>query len=122
MLFKKIDFSDPAAKAKFNLDPTCHLATWKHYYDSYNYALEVILEKGLSRNYVMNSKSRPVLFLLRHSLELCLKINLEVRNLPLPPSHVLKDLTDAYQDASVIPEVFFCANCFPGFWRRRFRL
>jgi hypothetical protein len=98
MLFEKIDFENKNHTAKFNITKKYDCNTWNDYYDSYNYALRCILEEGYGKNYDLNCKAKCILFLIRHSIELCLKLNLYNKKLSIPNSHVFKDLIAAYPE------------------------
>jgi HEPN domain-containing protein len=104
MIFKHFNFDDPDAVTAFTVASDLHKPTWGHYYTNYNKALTIIFNKGLSRNYALNCRCRPVLFLVRHSLELCLKANLERLNQPIPTSHNFIELLRAFPNQSVVPE------------------
>lgn len=106
MLFRKTNFEDKNIASKFHLNKLKHHSNWGHYYDCYNYCIENIVNYGLSGNYVLNSKARAILFLLRQSLELSLKNNLSLKGNEIPISHDFKDLYDAFTDKSIIPIEF----------------
>ncbi|MBE9467894.1 MAG: hypothetical protein IMY72_06165 [Bacteroidetes bacterium] len=98
MLFEKIDFENKSHIEKFIITKKFDCNTWEDYYNSYNYALKCILEEGFSKNYDLNCKAKCILFLIRHSIELCLKLNLYNKKLPIPNSHIFKDLISAYPE------------------------
>jgi len=106
MLFKKFNFNDPFAIAAFKLKSKKHKETWDEYYDSYCFALYIIIEKGLKRNYALNSKCKAILFLFRHSLELCLKSNLSKKGNEIILSHNFEDIFKSFTDKAVIPTNF----------------
>lgn len=103
MLFSKIDFTDADVRQKLDGSRSRHESTLEHYYLNYNNALRSVITKGLGRSYAFNDKSRGILFLLRHSLELCLKLNLERKGSSIANSHDFAELTDAFADPSDIP-------------------
>jgi hypothetical protein len=102
MLFKKFNFDDKESINKISIDKKKHSSTWQHYYLSYNYTLDKIFEKGLKQNYAFNSKARSIMFLLRHSFELCLKYNLELRKKSIPVSHAFSEIIQQF-DKTIIP-------------------
>ncbi len=106
MLFRKFDFDNPSAQRYFKFDRKKHTSTWEHYYSCYNYAIKKIFEKGLQRNYAFNCRARSLLFLIRHSFELCLKFHLDLNEITVPNSHVFEELISAFGDTDVIPEDF----------------
>jgi len=106
MLFLTIDFSEPDTRQLFDAKKIKHEATWQFYYDNYNTALASVLEEGLNRNYYLNSKARGVLFLLRHSFELCLKLNLESLGIAIPVSHDFAEIVKSFPDQTIIPDTF----------------
>jgi hypothetical protein len=101
MLFSKYDLDDPDSVSKLSISKRNHTATWKHYCDSYNCALEVVFEKLLKENYGFNSKSRGLLFLLRHSFEITLKYNLSLRKIPVPITHNFTELTQEFDKGQI---------------------
>ncbi len=76
MRFKNFDFENDEAIKLFVLDNNNFSATWEYYYNSYAYALEKIIDKGLKGNYEFNCRARSLLFIPRKNFELCLKLNL----------------------------------------------
>ena len=106
MLLRRFDFDDKQAEIKFQFDKKKHLSTWEHYYDCYNYAIEKIIIKGFQQNYAFNCRARGLLFLIRHSFELCIKYNLELNDLKIPNSHDFQDLFPVFGNKRVIPEKF----------------
>jgi len=103
MLFKKFNFDDPSAIKAFKLKSNKYRETWGEYYDLYCYAILIILEKGLKRNYALNSKSKAIMFLFRHSLELCLKYNLNATGNEITLDHDFEKIIESFP-ARVIPE------------------
>jgi len=106
MLLRKFDFTDKQAELKFLFRKSRHITTWEHYYDCYNYSIEKIFNKGFQRNYAFNCRARGLLFLIRHSIELCLKLNLESNRLTIPNSHDFQVLLSAFGDKKIIPKEF----------------
>ena len=104
MIFEQIDFETENNKEKFYLKESTYQPTWGHYYDCYNFTTAKILEKGLDSMDFLNMKQRPLLFLLRHSFELCLKYNLSKNNLSIPKYHRFKDIYTAFGENSILPE------------------
>lgn len=103
MLFTKFDLSDPAVLEKFALAPTDHAFSWAHYYKIYNQTFNKITAKGLTQNYAFNPAAHALMFLLRHTLELNLKYNLNLNGKAIPASHVLADLANGFGDPSAVP-------------------
>ncbi len=103
MLLKRFDFENKNVKEKFYFDIKDHIPTWEHYYDCYNYTLVKIFEKGLKKNYELNCRARGILFLVRQSLEICLKLNLEFNSFSIPVSHDFKDLLQDLENNKLVP-------------------
>lgn len=99
-IIDKLNMMGNADKFKFN--KFIHLSEWKHYYQSYNYIFSKVIEKSIERKYV-NFCGIALLFLYRHSLELCFKYNLANLGLGIPVSHKFKDMEAAFPDVSIIP-------------------
>jgi len=97
MLFQHFDFNDKETAKKFRVDEKAHSVTWKHYYSSYTYCLRKIFSLCLTQNYAFNPKARAVMFILRHSLELCYKYNLEREKASIPLSHSFSELETAFK-------------------------
>jgi hypothetical protein len=106
MLFQKFDFSNAASTASFQINPDVFQPTWEYYYNQYNTSVFRIIEKGLTRNYPFNCRSRPLSFLIRHALELCLKSNLSSHNRPIPLEHDLATLYTTFNNDTIIPDPF----------------
>ena len=106
MLLRKFDFSDKDVENKFQYNRSDYLATWENYYNCYNYVLRKIFHKGFQRNYDFNCRARPLLFLIRHSLELCLKFNLISSNLQVTNNHDLTYLLATLNRHKKVPTGF----------------
>lgn len=106
MIIGQIDFKIEHNREKFYLKELPYQPTWEHYYDCYNFTTAKILENGLDHMDFLNMKQRPLLFLLRHSFELCLKYNLSKNDLPIPKYHRFKDAYTAFGDNPILPEKF----------------
>jgi len=106
MLLRKFDFSDKNVESKFQFDRSDLLTTWDHYYDCYNYVLKKTFQKGFQRNYDFNCRARPLLYLIRHSLELCLKLNLNSSNIQIPNNHDLSSLFTTLNNKTKLPSEF----------------
>lgn len=102
MFFEKIDFNNKEIEKKFFLPENIHEATWRNYSNNYHYALYKIIQKGLPLNYAFNRRSRPILFLFRHCIELSLKRSLAGFNLIIPTKHSFSDLIDAFDKKYLI--------------------
>ncbi len=96
MFPRKFNFDSSEIKEAFSTKTITHKSNWEFYYSQYNYLFSVIINEGLSEQYIFNSKSRGLLFLLQHTLELCLKYNAEKQNLDNPLSHDLEKLVEAF--------------------------
>src|SRR3712207_4910329 len=59
-----------------------HKRTWEYYYEQYHKAFRVLLEIAKQKQDRTNCKFMPFLFIMRHSLELFLKV--EISNAGLP--------------------------------------
>lgn len=106
MIFEQIDFNLKHNKEKLFLKELKYPLTWEHYYDCYNFTTAKILEKGLDSNDFLNLKERPLLFLLRHCFELCLKYNLSKNNLTIPKFHEFGKIYPAFAENLIVPEKF----------------
>lgn len=99
MLFKYFDFENEAAIKLFSIKDTDYSSTWEHYYNSYNYSILKLIEKGLQHNYELNCRARSILFLIRHSLELSLKYNIAQQGKAVPLTHDFSELFDEFDDS-----------------------
>jgi len=99
MLFKNFDFENEAAINLFNIKDADYSSTWEHYYNSYNYSIQKLLEKGLQHNYALNCRARSIMFLIRQSLELCLKCNIEKQGKAIPLTHDFNELFNEFNDS-----------------------
>ena len=111
MLFHHFDFDDPSAIKNLRLQIAEHSATWEFYLESYNYVVYKIFEKGLTRNYEFNCRAKAIMFLIRHTFELCLKYNLNKTGQDIPFTHDLEELIDAVKPAERISPDFRIAVC-----------
>lgn len=89
---------------KFKISNDLHSSSWEHYYESYNYALEKIIEGEINAYYPYNKKARSLMFLFRHNIELCLKYNLHKNNKDIPISHNFPKIIEADIDGNIIPK------------------
>lgn len=103
MLFRTLDLQKREVKDLFKINSRTHVLSWDHYYKCYNYTTKKILDKGLSKNYALNSSAKPVLFMIRHSFELLLKRNLYSNNCVIPISHDFNEVIRAFPDQTIIP-------------------
>jgi len=103
MLFTKFDLSDPTVFEKFALMQTDHSATWEHYYKIYNRTFSKIIAKGLTQNYAFNPTAHALMFLLRHTLELNLKYNLDLKGKPVPHVHGLAAIANEFGAPYPVP-------------------
>lgn len=92
MLFKEINFEKKITETSLSLKGITHSNNWDSYYECYSYCVNVIINGGLSKGYFFNSKSRSILFLIRHSWELYLKKNINAKNLTIPLTHDFTEL------------------------------
>lgn len=106
MIFEQIDFNLKHNKEKLSLKGLKCPLIWEHYYDCYNFTTAKILEKGLGSNNFFNMKERPLLFVLRHCFELCLKYNLSKYDLNIPNSHKFEEIYTEFGNTSIVPEIF----------------
>ena len=90
--YKKLEGIDLTIKS------TLHQRTWIYYYQQYLTAFSCLLNVSRLRHYQTNFRYMAFLFLMRHSLELLLKSQIEQnQNGPIkniPKSHNLLDLAD----------------------------
>lgn len=105
--------SDLSRENLLTIQVNSHKRTWDFYHKQYHNAFRILLEKSKEKCYTTNSRFRPFLFLLRHSLELFLKgkiVNLAGKN--LLKSHNLSDLC-AYVPACSddFKKSFSCLQC-----------
>lgn len=105
MLFEEIDFSKKVVADKLKFVDRNWELNWSTYYNSYNYALHNLFKKDLLTKYIYNYRARPIMFLFRHSLEICLKYNLVLRNIQIPISHNFSQLLEAIDIEEDIPEM-----------------
>lgn len=103
---RKFDINTPEAKRKFQFDKMKHTSSWKQYLNCYNYALQKIFSKGFQNPYAFDCRGRAILFLIRHSFELCLKHNLEANGKHVENTHVFEYLVPAFGDTKIIPVEF----------------
>lgn len=85
--------SDLSRENLLKIQVHSHERTWDFYHKQYHNAFHILLEQAKGKCYTTNSRFRPFLFLLRHSLELFLKgkiVNLVGEN--LLKSHNISDL------------------------------
>lgn len=104
MLFEKIDFEKESHIKKFISTRKYDCNTWSDYYNSYNYALRSLLEDGYAKNYALNSKAKCILFLVRHSIELSLKLNLDCQNIDVPNTHKFIDIINTFPENYELPD------------------
>lgn len=102
MLFNKINLDLAIHLNKFKLKEDCYKGNWQEYYDSYNYTIKCLLDDGK----LLNSKAKCITFLIRHSIELCLKLNLNNRKIETPTTHELSELLKLFPDKNIIPTEF----------------
>ena len=107
MLLEKKDFENEEYKSKLQWSNQNHESTWEHYVECYKYTISILINGGLeTKGYFFNPRSRPILFLLRHSFELVIKNKLSIRNEPIPPSHNFNTLLTALSKVDNIPQEF----------------
>ncbi|BAV06720.1 hypothetical protein SAMN05421788_11673 [Filimonas lacunae] len=104
MLFKRFDFSTPEAHERLSLSKHTHTPTWQFFYNSYSHALYTIMEDGMRISYPYNCNARAILFLMRHTLELCMKQQLQQQGLPIPISHAFADIAVGFGGMDRLPE------------------
>lgn len=93
ILDQKKLLSDLSRDNLLTIQVNSHERTWDFYHKQYHNAFHILLEKSKEKCYTTNSRFRPFLFLLRHSLELYLKgkiVNLAGKD--LLKSHNLSNL------------------------------
>ena len=106
MFYNEIDLTNPDTIKKFSLANVKHEYTFEHYYYQYNCALRTIFQRGLKGQYELNIQALPILFLLRHSFELCLKLNLTNKQIQVPETHEFKELVKNFPAAGVVSNEF----------------
>jgi hypothetical protein len=106
MLLRKFDFTDKNAESKFQFNRADHVATWENYYNCYNYVLKNIFHKGFQRNYDFDCRARPILFMIRHSFELCIKLNLDTFDKQTFNNHNLIGLLSSLIKVKNVPNEF----------------
>lgn len=104
MLFERIDFENESQIKKFIITRKFDCNTWSDYYNSYNYALRSVLEEGYAKSYALNCKAKCILFLVRHSVELCLKLNLDNQKIDVPNTHIFDDIVKAFPENYELPD------------------
>jgi hypothetical protein len=107
MLLRKFNFEDKKAEESFQFDKKKHLSNWEHYSNCYNYAILKIFNKGFKQNYAFDCRARAILFLVRHSLELTIKKNLETNGLHIQNTHNFEYLFPAFDEKVVVPKGFY---------------
>lgn len=93
-----IDDYEKVKGIDLTINPTLHQRNWTYYYQQYITAFSCLLDVSRSCDYQTNFRYMAFLFLMRHSLELLLKNQLE-QNQPGPiksisMSHNLLQLAD----------------------------
>lgn len=103
MIFEKLQISSEEEQKLLLFDKRCHLTSWEHYYRCYSDVVKKIFSSASYDDHVFNYRSRPLLFLVRHNLELCLKHNLELNKIEIPNRHILSELLSLFPEPSIIP-------------------
>lgn len=97
------------------INPQKHERTWEYYYEQYHKAFRVFLEIAKQKKYQTNRKYMPFLFMMRHSLELFLKINISKTSPPWQEYGTTHNLKDLFKRANINDEKFFdlfdCLKC-----------
>jgi len=106
MLLNNIDFSNRDVISKLSLNNNIYNSTWEHYCNCYNHAIQKLFDANLLRQYVFNTKMRGVLFILRHSFELCIKRNMDIQNLSIINTHNYETLLNSLKTKIHIPTDF----------------
>jgi hypothetical protein len=92
-----------------------HRRTWKHYYEQYHNAFCVLLDIAKQKRYRTNRQFMPFLFIMRHSLELFLKMKISELGTPWANYGETHNLTDLSTTAQISEpeflECFDCLNC-----------
>ncbi|MCK7559397.1 hypothetical protein MKQ70_32290 [Chitinophaga sedimenti] len=104
MLFNKFRLSGKSAGARLKLSGVAAITTWEQYYESYTDTLNAIMSAGIGQGYPYNCNARPILFLMRHCLELQLKAEAARQGLPVPLSHDFKDMAEPFGGIAALPE------------------
>ena len=111
-----IDDYEKVKGIDLTINPTLHQRNWTYYYQQYITAFSCLLDVSRSCDYQTNFRYMAFLFLMRHSLELLLKNQLE-QNQPGPiksisMSHNLLQLADlAGEDKIVFERDFNVLKC-----------
>ncbi len=92
-----------------------HKRTWKYYYEQYHNAFRVLLDIAKQKCYRTNCKFMPFLFIMRHSLELFLKMNISEDNKTpwkdYGKTHKLEKLFPIVNIDAEFIESFDCLDC-----------
>lgn len=95
ILLKKSDFLPHAEKFRITKG---HENKWELFVEQYGNVLRLLNPTAVKRQYELNSKSYPYLFVLRHYCELKLKSIIHSRNVEVPKSHDFADIFPLIQD------------------------
>lgn len=84
-----------------------HIPSWEHYFESYAYCLELIIQNGIGYN-EFNPRAKAILFIYFQMTELFLKFNLEKNNIAIPFTHKLTELSEVYKRNDIcLPNQYF---------------
>ena len=106
MIFFTLDLNTPEEKARFQIDENTHTASWDFYCECYSYTIRKIIATGLSEDYALNCRAKPLLFLIRHYIELCIKRNLNDNNIGFATTHDLISLLELMPNQGYVPNGF----------------
>lgn len=106
MIFFTLDLDTPEERARFQIDENTHMSSWDFYCECYSYTIRRIIATGLSENYALNCRAKPLLFLIRHYIELCIKRNLNHNNMAVVTTHDLVSLLELMPDQGNFPNGF----------------
>lgn len=104
MLFKNLNLKDPTVIASLKLTKLRPLSTWKEFHQAFAYALYKIMESGIGISYPYNTHGRAILFLMRHTLELQLKNELDVKGKVVPITHNFVELANEWGGVDKLPQ------------------
>lgn len=106
MIFFTLDLNTPEERARFQIDENTHTASWDFYCKCYSYTIRKIIATGLSEDYALNCRAKPLLFLIRHYIELCIKRNLNHNNIGFATTHDLISLLELMPNQGYVPNGF----------------